>query len=63
MDARALFTKVKVFDVATMALMETAMNAFLAGAGSPVLTDKSRVVDLVIRAGGAGFTGYITYTE
>lgn len=55
-------TKVRLLDAATVAALETAVNAFLSGAGTPVSNDKWRLVSFDVRIGGLGFIGVVTYT-
>lgn len=57
--------KVRLFEAATLAALETAVNAFLAGAGTPASNDKWRLVSFDVRfAAGATneYVGVVTYT-
>ena len=57
--------QVRLLEAATLAALETAINAFLAGAGTPASNDKWRLVSVEVRyAAGAGnpYLGIITYT-
>lgn len=57
--------QVRILEAATVAALETAVNAFLAGAGTPASNDRWRLVSVDLRfAAGATnpYVAIVTYT-
>lgn len=61
-DFKAGNAKLKTFEAATLAALETAVNDWFRGAGSPVVTEQ-RLLQFDLRPGGAGMLAYVLYTE
>lgn len=63
MRERALGIKMWTASNASLATLDTTINAFLAGQGTPTLRDTAQVVGTEIRHDGTVFFAWILYTE